>query len=121
MGGRSEDQAARLAAAMDQVRALLAEQPLSCFDISAKLGMPAGTVYRYLCAMEEVGDVYKMAGHDGRGRKTWALDSEDHQAATDRAQAEHARRAWIVPVRQVGMTRHWMDVALFGPARGAAA
>lgn len=121
MGGRLEDQAARRAAAIEQVRTLLAAQPLSCSDVATQLGMPSNTIYRYLCLMEEVGEVYRLEGHDGNGRKIWALDSEDHQAATDRAHAEHARRAWIVPARQVGMWRDSLDVALFGPARGGVA
>ena len=118
--GRSLEQEAARTAAMERVRVLLAERPLSNFDISARLGIPSGTVYAYLREMEENGEAYKMDGHDERGRKRWALDSEDHQAATDRAQAEQARRAWKVPARQVGMQRDPLVAALFGPARRAA-
>lgn len=120
-GGHTSDQVARREAAIEQVRALLAVGPMSCFDLSARLAIPARTVYGYLTHLQDMGEVYQMDALDERGRKTWALDDEAQQVATDRAVAEHARRAWIVPARQVGMHRHWMDEALFGPAPGAAA
>lgn len=120
-GGHTSDQAARRAAAIERVRALLTEQPRSCFDLAAVTGIPSGTMYRYLCHMKEEGEAYQMDALDDRGRKTWAIDSEALQMATDRAAAEHSKRAWIVPARQIGMPRDPLVAALFGPAAGAAA
>lgn len=120
-GGHTSDQVARRAAAIEQVRALLAEQAMSCFDLSARLGIPARTVYGYLTHLQDMGEVYQMDSLDDRGRKTWALDDEEQQVATDRAQAEHAKRAWIAPARQIGIPRDPLVAALFGPAQGAAA
>lgn len=116
-GGHAADQAARRAEAIEQMQTMLAERPMSCFDLAASIGVPAGTVYGYLRTLEEEGEVYQLDGTDGRGRKTWAADSEAKRIATDRTQAKHERRVWVVPARQIGMQRHWMDVALFGPAQ----
>jgi predicted ArsR family transcriptional regulator len=120
-GGHTVDQVARRAAAIDKIRELLAETPMTNVELAVKLNLPARTVYGYLCHLQDMGEAYQMEGTDGRGRKTWAMDDDAQQVATDRAQAEHARRAWVVPARQVGMQRHWMDVALFGPAQQGAA
>lgn len=117
-GGHTSDQAARRAAAIEQIQTMLTERSMSCFDLSASIGIPSGTVYGYLKALEEEGDVYQLDGTDARGRRVWAADSEAKRIATDRAQAKHERRVWVAPARQIGMQRHWMDEALFGPAQG---
>lgn len=119
-GGHTLEQVSRREAAMQRIRKMLADQSMSCFDLSAELGIPSGTVYGYLRNLEEQGEVYQLEHLDDRGRKAWALDSEAQQAATDRVAAEHAKRAWIVPARQIGMHRDELVAALFGPAQGAA-
>jgi hypothetical protein len=121
-GGHTGDQAARREASIQKIRELLTEMPHSCFDLSAAVGIPSSTVYNYLRTMQEDGEVYQMDALDDRGRKTWAADSEALQAATDRAAAEHSKRAWVVPARQIGMPHDPLVAALFGPAQmGAAA
>ncbi|MWL55340.1 hypothetical protein GQL84_23730, partial [Escherichia coli] len=49
----------------------------------------------------------------------WELGREELEQP-ECVMAPHHQGAVIVPARQVGMERHWMDVALFGPARVAA-
>jgi predicted ArsR family transcriptional regulator len=120
-GGHTSDQVALRSAAIEDVRALLKDKPQSCFDLSAALGIPSSTIYGYLATLQDMGEVYQMDAFDDRGRKTWAIDNAAQQVATGRAQAEHSRRAWIVPARQVGMKRDPLIEALFGPAPGAAA
>jgi len=119
-GGHTADQIARRDAAIERLRELLAEKPLSRAELAVALGMPTRTVYGYLCSLQEVGEVYQMDHKDEKGRAVWALEEDPQQAGVSRAAAEHQKRAWIVPARQIGMHRHWMDVALFGPAPGAA-
>jgi hypothetical protein len=114
-GGHTADQIARRDAAIERLREALAEKPLSRAELAVVLGIPARTVYGYLCSLQEVGEVYQMDHTDEKGRKVWALDNAQH-AASSRGADEHQKRAWIVPARQMGMPRHWMDVALFGPA-----
>lgn len=120
-GGHTSDQVALRSAAIEEVRALLKDKPQSCFDLSAALGIPSSTIYSYLATLQDMGEVYQMEALDDRGRKTWALDDDAKQVATGRAQAEHSRRAWIVPARQVGMQRDPLVAALFGPAGGGVA
>lgn len=115
-GGHTGDQVARREAAIQKILELLIPKPRSCFDLSAVISIPSSTVYNYLRALQEEGEVYQMDALDDRGRKTWAVDSEALQAATDRAAAEHSKRAWIVPARQIGMPRDPLVAALFGPA-----
>jgi predicted transcriptional regulator len=103
-------------AAIKRVLALLEQKPHSCFDISGVLKIPAATVYDYLHQLEAEGVVFAMQSLDRRGRKVWTLDKTADLEVSDRVMAEHAKRCSRVPARQMGMQRHWMDVALFGPA-----
>ncbi len=120
-GGHTADQIARRDAALVRIRDLLAEKPHSRVDLAIALGIPSPTVYGYLCQLQEQDEVYQMDHKDEKGRAVWALENDAEQAGVSRAAAEHQKRAWIVPARQMGMFRHWMDVALFEPAKGATA
>lgn len=117
-GDHTADQIARRDAALVRIRELLAEKPHSRVDLAFALGIPSGTVYGYLCQMQELDEVYQLDHTDEKGRKLWAVEGGK---APSRGAVEHQKRAWIVPARQMGMQRHWMDVALFGPAPGATA
>lgn len=116
-GGHTGDQVARRAAAVDRVHQLLGERPMTAYDVAEQLGMRPRTVYGYLRQMQDEGFVRKTGQADAHGRDLWTQDASGVQADM----SEHGRRAWIVPARQIGMQRHWMDEALFGPARGVAA
>jgi hypothetical protein len=115
-GGHTADQVARRAEALEKIRKLLPERPMSNLELAVKLNLPARTVYGYLCHLQDMGEAYQMDGADSRGRKTWAID-DAQKAAADRAADEHAKRAWIVPARQMGMPRDPLVAALFGPAK----
>lgn len=110
-GNHSRDHAARREAAMADIRELLAGQALSSRDIAQLLEMKSATVYGYLVQMQDEGYVCKTGHLDARGRQMWAQDDAPEKQAGD-----HSRRAFVVPARQMGIQRHWMDVALFGPA-----
>lgn len=120
-GAHTSDQIARRAAAIERLRKLLAEWPRSAYELAARLELPSSTVYGYLRTLQDLGEARQTTGVDARGRKLWAADEQAPAEAAEKVKAEHASRAWVVPARQVGMPRHWMDVALFGPAPGAAA
>lgn len=115
-GGHTADQLARRDAAMDRIRELLTEKPQSRAELAAVLGIPSGTVYGYLCSLQEMDEVYQMDHTDEKGRKVWAADGAAQQAGASRGAAEHTKRAWIVPARQMGMPRDPLVAALFGPA-----
>lgn len=120
-GGHTADQIARRDAALVRIRELLAEKPRSRVDLAVALGIPPGTVYGYLCQMQELDEAYQMEHTDEKGRRVWAADSDTEQAGNSRAHAEHQKRAWIVPARQMGMLRDPLVAALFGPAQQGAA
>jgi DNA-binding transcriptional regulator YhcF (GntR family) len=106
---------AQRAAGMQKVHAQLAGQELSSSAIAAQLGLNTSTVYGYLRQLEEEGYVRKTGAQDAGGRQTWAQDN-----ATRKMDNNHASRARITPARQIGMRRHWLVEALFGPARNVA-
>ena len=118
-GGHTGDQVARRATAIEKIRELLAEKPMSNMDLAVALGIPPRTVYGYLNYLQAVDEAYQLDAPDSRGRKVWVLD--DEQESVDAAVAQHAQRAWIVPARQLGMPRDPLVAALFGPTQGAAA
>jgi DNA-binding transcriptional regulator YhcF (GntR family) len=113
-GSHTETQIARREAAMKQIRELLVDEPMSSRTLAAQMDMNSATVYGYLRQLEDEGYVCKTGHQDARGRQTWMPDDAPKKQA-----GEHARRAFVAPARQVGMQRHWMDVALFGPAPAA--
>jgi DNA-binding IclR family transcriptional regulator len=104
--------------AMKRIRELLAVGPISVGPIAADLGLSGPTVYSYLCDMAEDG-ITRRVGDPFGHRPKWELGQEC--AARLQANGMRPHGAIVVPAVQVGMQRHWMDVALFGPAQGAAA
>jgi hypothetical protein len=120
-GGHTHEQVARREAAIQKIRDVLTKRPMTAIELAVYIDLPTRTVYGYLARLQDLGEAYQMDGTDERGRKTWAMDDDAQKIAADRAANEHSKRAWITPARQMGMKRHWMDEALFGPARGAAA
>lgn len=119
-GGHIAEVIARRDAALEQIRELLAEKSMSALDIATKLGVSARTAYGWLMYMKDLGEAHQVDVPDQRGRKLWALGRDPVTSEIEGVDDDRPR-AWIVPARQVGMFRHWMDVALFGPAQGAAA
>lgn len=89
-------------------------------EIASELGLNRGTLISYLGTMRGAGIVCRDDYLDGK--PLWTLGEEEAPPKKiGKPVGElHARQA-TVPARQVGMFRHWMDVALFGPAQGAAA
>jgi hypothetical protein len=117
-GGHTVDMIARRDEAVEQIKLLLADQRMSALDVAGSLSVSASTAYGWLVYMKDLGEAHQLDAPGGR--KMWALGRDPVTSEVEGVD-EHAQRAWIVPARQIGMFRHWMDVALFGPARGAAA
>jgi hypothetical protein len=114
----SAEMIARRDEALEQIRLMLTDQRMSALDVATALAEPAPTVYGWLVYMRDLGEAHQVAAPGGR--KLWVL-GRDPVTSEIEGVDENAQRAWIVPARQVGMFRHWMDVAFFGPAKGAAA
>lgn len=117
-GGHTAEVIARRDEAVEQIKVMLAEQRMPALEVAAQLGVPMGTAYGWLTYMKDLGEAHQVDAPGGR--KLWA-PGRDPVTSEVEGVDEHAKRAWIVPARQVGMFRHWMDVALFGPAKGVAA
>lgn len=119
-GGHTADAIARRDAAIEQIRTMLTEKRMSALDVAAQLGVSTSTAYGWLMYMKDLAEVHQVDEPDHRGRKLWVLGRDPLTSGIEGID-DDAPRAWIVPARQVGMFRHWMDEALFGPAQGAAA
>lgn len=119
-GSHTIDAIARREAGIEQIRLLLAEQSMPTAQVAAPLGVSINTAYGWLTYLKDLGEAHQVEVPGGGGRKLWAL-GRDPVTAPSGELDDDDRRAWIVPARQVGMKRHWMDEALFGPARGVAA
>jgi predicted ArsR family transcriptional regulator len=110
---------ARRANAIKRFRELLAVRPMTVNELAEVVELPPNTVYQYLCQMAEDGEAQRQ-GEGAIGRRTrWVLGAGGGER--DESHAPRAHGAVIVPAVQMGMTRDPWDVALFGPARGAAA
>jgi hypothetical protein len=119
-GGLSNAQKIALrSAAVKRIGELLDKCPLSAVDLAKVLRINSNTAYGYLRYMAEMGEVRRTGKFDASRRELWELGAEDPA----RLEVREARSngATIVPACQVGMWRDPLDVALFGPARGAAA
>jgi hypothetical protein len=93
-------------------------------DMAIALAVRKGTLISYLKIMRAAGIVRRDGYHDGK--PMWMLGEEVTPPKNyGKPVGELHTRQATVPARQVGMSRHWMDVALFGPAgapaQGAAA
>jgi DeoR/GlpR family transcriptional regulator of sugar metabolism len=120
--GKNLSNAAKIALraeAVARIRELLGKARLSVVDLARVLRINSNTVYGYLRYMAEMGEVRRSGEFDADRREKWELGAEDPEKL--HATAKRPIGAVIVPAQQVGMSRHWMDVALFGPAQGAAA
>lgn len=114
-GGLSNvEKLAKRADAIVKIKLLLANgRQMPVREIAYRLGLNVGTTYGYLKHMAGMGEA-RHVGLKKEQRSIWALGQEER----DEDQEAHAPRhgAVIVPAQQIGMFRHWMDVALFGPA-----
>jgi hypothetical protein len=114
------EKVARRDIAIERITEMLAVSPRTVIGMAAELDIPWNTVYGYMRFMQEVGDAHQTGRFDGGRRELWAAGRAKPGQEVD-VPDDNPRRAWITPARQVGMFRHWMDEALFGPAQGAAA
>lgn len=115
---------ARREAACARILELLEDGPMAAAVLSEQIGVLKTTTYSYLRYMSiDLRSVHRTSQLDEQRRETWAL-GEDLNLPTreEMMDASFAQRQRTVPAKQVGMERHWLDVALFGaPAQGARA
>lgn len=112
------EKVARRAAAIDRIRELLTEKRMSAYDLAAVLGLSSGLVYDFLRSMAEIGVARRSGSYDAGRRELWELGAEEPSKLEVHAMRPHG--AVIVPAVQLGVKRDPLDVAFFGPARGAA-
>jgi len=105
-------------AAVVRIRAALAEKPMTIPQLVAELHLPERSTYNCLAHMAEIGVARRTGEKASHNRQFWELGQEDLEKPV--RIMPHPQGAVIVPARQVGMWRHWMDEALFGPARRVA-
>ena len=120
--GKNISNAAKIALraqAVTRIRELLGKSRLSVVDLARVLRINSNTVYGYLRYMAEMGEVRRSGEFDTEHREKWELGAEDPEKLN--VTEKRPIGAVVVPARQVGMWRDPLDVALFGPAQGAAA
>lgn len=113
---------ARRDEAMDQIRQLLVDKPLSVVDVAKRLGLPETTAYTYLSRLADSGEAYRTSERDVKHRALWAgTGRAPQQGSLDVTPGRGGERSTrTVPARQEGKTRDPLVAALFGPARSAA-
>jgi hypothetical protein len=109
-------QVARREACIQQILILLARRPMTVAEVAAELAIPVNTAYGYLRHMADAGQARRADEIGPKNQQLWVLGLET-KGPLVRKEASAFRGPVIVPARQVGMQRHWLDVALFGPAR----
>jgi hypothetical protein len=113
-GGRHltvDEMAVRRDAKMDQLIELLKSKRMSSVDVAEALGVSRGSAHDYLRRLDESGEAKRTGTRDQYRRELWTFGSA----------VEIPAGVTIVPARQIGMFRHWLDIAFFGPATGGAA
>jgi hypothetical protein len=113
---KEEQQAAR-AAAVATIIQQLESGPKTAADLFPLLGCLRPTLSNYLRYMHKQLRLIHMTGEYRNRGEVWALGADPAlPAADDELDKIIAVKRGIGPARQIGMFRHWMDVALFGPA-----
>lgn len=84
-------------------------------QISDELDLHKHSTFVYLHQMREDG-IVRRNGYL-HGAPLWELGEDTEPVRTKSPVLEMCERQVVIPARQIGMQRHWMDVALFGPAR----
>lgn len=106
------------AACLARIKELLTTGPMSAGDLVAQLLVTRSTAFGYIRFMHKMDRTIRtVAGTEGRAA-LWTLGEDPTLPDIDQVIDGEVRR--MVPARQIGVARHWMDVALFGPAQVAA-
>lgn len=114
--GCSAEKRAMRTACVIRIREVLADGPMSTFDVKKALGVSSSATYAALnFMMLELREVRRSGQRDDRRAFLWELGEDLTLSAADQQQTR------TVPARQVGMWRDHLVAALFGPAQGAAA
>jgi len=101
--------------ACEHILELLAAKQMTVAEIMAETGLKDSTVCRYMAYLCEMDEVCRSGERGPAGRQIWRLGSDG--APPDKKERGNAfSGAKVVPARQVGMWRHPLDVAFFGPA-----
>lgn len=118
---KEEQQAAR-AAAVATITEHLEEGPKTASELLLAVGCLRPTLSNYLRYMHQQLRLIHMTGTYRNRGELWALGADLSLPALDEELDQIiAVKRGVGPARQLGMWRHWMDVALFGPAQGVAA
>lgn len=113
--GCSAEKRAMRTACVVRIREVLADGPMSTFDVKKALGVSSSATYAALNFMHnELREVRRSGQRDEKRAVLWELGEDLTLAAADQQQTR------TVPARQVGMWRDNLVAALFGPAQGSA-
>lgn len=119
-GASTADKQAARDRACDLILALLARKPMTVAEIMAETGLKDSTACRYMAYLCEMGEACRTGERGPSNRQIWQL-GRDGAPPDVRERGNAFSGARVVPARQVGMWRHPMDVAFFGPVKGETA
>lgn len=108
--------AARREASIKRIAELLAKKPMTVLEVADACGLPRETARGHLAHMDMLGLAHRTGKRSALNRHYWAAGEKP-----DVVTRAGEYRTLGAPMTHVVVQRHWMDVALFGPARGAAA
>lgn len=118
---KAEREAARVDG-LARIKLLLAVEPLTAAELAEQLGVPRGTAFGYLRVLHKTERVVQPLAEQRARAALWALGADPSlPAPTEVHERGFVPKRPCAAAQQIGMHRHWMDVALFGPAQGAAA
>jgi hypothetical protein len=112
---RREESVKRIAELLTQGRKTMRE-------IAAACHLKRETARGHMIYMETQGLAHRTGQYAGMNQEYWEggegpAPGEGVPAAAERREQGFVPKRPRVPAQQVGMKRHWMDVALFGPAQ----
>jgi transposase len=106
-GLTNAEKVARRAVACDRIQKLLAEKPMTMDEVAAALDLAWGTVYNYMCLMEQEGQAVR-SGRSIKRAELWVAGAHAVELVKDTIETQSASLCAL-------------ERALSWPARGAAA
>lgn len=113
---------------MNKILRMLKSAPASCQEIVEEFRWRRHGVTVCLKKLQELGKIQRTYTSGARWKRFEAISGAEYIKIEKTAQKPDRKecgqvateRRKFTSARQIGMQRHWMDIALFGPAKAVA-